>query len=760
MSNPKNSPLPYRDAALPVSERVEDLLSRMSVEEKIEQLRSQMLFDPESSKRDPAVGHVRSLTHFAHQKGHRRTPGECAAINNADIKRSTGANRWGIPVLVHEEALHGAQWGDATCFPQSIALAATWDDALMRRVARAIACELKAVNIHQVLSPVVNLGRDSRWGRTQETYGEDVYLVSRMALAYVQTLEEMNIITTPKHFVDNYGEGGRDSNVSNSSWRVLREVFLEPFRVCVQEGRARSIMPAYNSVDGVPCTCSQTLLTDILRTEWGFEGFTVSDYGAVPGLVAPQRVAADRVEAVARSMEAGLDVVLPNNDGEAQRQLAREGRFSMEVLDRSVRRILKAKFELGLFEHPYVDAGAADAGVRSSGHRALALEAARKAVVLLKNRDRILPLSGAAGKIGVFGPACNTVNLGGYSGPYGGWKGEAMTPLEALRNLAPAGAEIRACDGTADLESVARECDVAVYFATIREDEGSDRSSLDLPDLSAGKQAEIADAAHAVIVDKREKSVASGDQESEILRIAETGIPVIVVLVAGSAVTMRRWEEKAAAIVLPWYGGEQGATAVAEVLFGHWNPGGRLPLTFPKTVGQCPLYYSHKPTGRAYHYNDNDGKPQFPFGFGLSYSTFEYSNLVVAPGTAAIGTPVTVTVEIRNTSDVAGDEVVQLYVHDCVASVAVPVKQLCGFERIHLAPGETRLVRFTLDDRHLALWNAQMKRVVEPGDFEIMAGSSSEDIRLKAMLTLFTGGQAFQPDTAERQSDRRSGFPA
>jgi beta-glucosidase len=726
----------YEDAALPVEKRVEDLLSRMSVEEKVAQLRSQMIYDPDSPKRDYTVGHIRSLTHFSHKKGPRKSATECAEINNADIERSIEANRWGIPVLVNEEALHGAQWGDATCFPQSMALAAMWDDGLMTEVATVIARELKVVNIHQVFSPVINIGRDSRWGRTQETYGEDVYLTSRMALAYVKALEGMNIITTPKHFVDNYGEGGRDSNVSNTSWRVLREVFLEPFRVCVQEGGARGIMPAYNSVDGVPCTCSKALLTDILRDEWGFEGFTVSDYGAVPGIANTHQMVKDRIDAMAPSMEAGLDVVLPNNVGDALQKLVDDGRLSMETVERSVRRILKAKFELGLFEKPYVEASEADGVVRCDEHRALALEAARKSVVLLKNRDTILPLSSGAGRIGVFGPAMSTVNLGGYSGPYGGWGGDAITPLDGLTTLAPEGTEIHACTDAEELAHVAEACDVAIYFATIREDEGSDRSDLDLPCIREEQEASNADTGHAIIVDNREKSVAVGDQEGEILKLAETGTPLIVVLVAGSAVTMQRWEAKAAAIVLPWYGGEQGGTAIAEVIFGHCNPGGKLPLTFPKTVGQCPLHYSYKPTGRGYAYNDNDGRPQFPFGFGLSYSSFEYSNLVITPERATAGQPVTVTAEIRNSSEVAGDEVVQVYVHDTVASVAVPVKQLCGFERIHLEPGEAKAVSFTLDEAHLSLWNADMQHVVEPGEFEVMVGSSSEDIRLNGAFTV------------------------
>ena len=725
----------YQNAANTINDRVEDLLSRMSLEEKVDQLRSQMLFDPESPKRDHTVGHIRSLTHFAHRKGPRKTATECAEINNADIKRSIEANRWGIPVMVNEEALHGAQWGDATCFPQSIALAAMWDNGLMHEVATVIAKELRAVNINQVFSPVINIGRDSRWGRTQETYGEDVYLTSRMAVAYVTALEGMNVITSPKHFVDNYGEGGRDSNVSNTSWRVLREVFLEPFRACFQEGGSRSVMPAYNSIDGVPATCSKTLLTKILRDEWGFEGFSVSDYGALQGMVKKHRIATDIDDAWAKSIEAGLDVALPNHVEYTLVDQVKDGRLSMETLDKSVGRILKAKFEIGLFDNPLVDPKPADELVRCREHRALALEAARQSVVLLKNENNILPISGNK-RIGVFGPAHNTVNLGGYSGPYGGWGGDAITPLEGLKALAPDDVQFHTCDQDSDLGVTAESCDVAIYFATIREDEGSDRSNLDLPFLKKKQTEDIADGDHAIIVDKREKSVAVGDQEGEILRIAETGTPLIVVLIAGSAVTMERWEEKASAIVLPWYGGEQGGTAIAEVLFGHCNPVGKLPLTFPKSVGQCPLHYNHKPTGRGYRYNDNDGKPLFPFGFGLSYSTFEYSDLEITPESTSLGQSVTVLAKIRNTSQLAGDEVVQLYIHDTLASVAVPVKQLCGYERISLEPGETKTVSFTIGEQHLALWNEEMERVVEPGEFEVMIGSSSEDLHLQGTFNI------------------------
>ncbi len=352
--------------------------------------------------------------------------------------------------------------------------------------------------------------------------------------------------------------------------------------------------------------------------------------------------------------------------------------------DAAVTRVLKAKFELGLFDHPYVDASEADAVVRCPEHRAVALEAARSAIVLLKNKDGALPLRKDIGTIGVFGPAAETVNLGDYSGPYGGWGGEGVSPLAGMRAVVSPRTGIRVCGPGEEVAEVARGCDVAIYFATIREEEGSDRSNLDLPRIKA--QAEgTADATHAIIVEKRRQDFIAGDQEAEIRRIAATGTKLVVVLLAGSAVTMSKWIDDAAAVLLPWYGGEQGGTAIAEVLFGEYNPGGRLPITFPKTVGQSPLYYSHKPTGRPYHYNDNDGKPLFPFGFGLSYSDFEYSNLVITPEHSDGTSPVTVRLNVRNTSSVAGDEVVQLYIHDEVASVAVPVKELRGFARVSLA---------------------------------------------------------------------------
>ncbi|MEI6211325.1 MAG: glycoside hydrolase family 3 N-terminal domain-containing protein [bacterium] len=723
---------PYHDPVLPIAQRVSDLLLRMTVEEKVGQLRSQMIFNPGTDARDYSAGHVRSLTHFAHYKGTRRTATECAGINNADLQQSIEAHRLGIPVLINEEALHGAQWGDATCFPQSIGLAAMWDEPLMSRVCMAIARELKAVNIHQVFAPVINISRDSRWGRAQESYGEDVYLTCRMALAYVKALEGLNIITSPKHFVDNYAEGGRDSNASHSSWRILREVSLEPFRVCIQEGGARSIMAAYNSIDGVPCTCSPALLTDLLRDEWKFNGFVISDYGGVDGVHAAHHVAVDKADALAQSFLAGLDIELPNADLSLL-ALVQDGRIPMVALDAATARVLQAKFELGLFDHPYVDAPRADAVVRCPEHRALALEAARKAMVLLKNHEGVLPLRKDLKTLGVFGPAADTVNLGDYSGPYGGWGGEGVSPLAGLRAKVAPGTELRVCGPDEDVAVVARACEVALYFATIREEEGSDRSKLDLPRLKA--QAEgAADAAHAIIVEKRRADIITGDQEAEIRRIAATGTKLVVVLVAGSAVTMAHWIDEAAAVLLPWYGGEQGGTAIAEVLFGECNPGGKLPITFPKNAGQSPLYYSYKPSGRAYHYNDNDGKPLFPFGFGLSYATFEYSNLRMQPATSRGKRPVTVSLEVRNTSSVAGDEVVQLYIHDEVASVAVPVKELRGFTRVSLAAGEQKTVTFTLQPRDLALWNRKLRRVVEPGTFEIMVGSSSEDIRLRGCL--------------------------
>lgn len=377
------------DKSLLPEEKAKKLLSQMTVDEKIDQIRSQLVRNYHSPERDYKVGHMRNIGHFMHQAAPVK-PSVAAEAINEDTQRSMEANRFGIPVLQNGESLHGAQWVSGTCYPQAIALAAMFDPEMVEKVASAIAEEVRAGGVRQVFAPVVNLVRDCRWGRTEESYGEDVKLVSDTGRAFVRGLEKNNVISTPKHFADNYSDGGRDSNESHSSWRELREVYLEPFRACFVEGGARSTMMAYNSLDGVPCSMNKTLMQKILRDEWGFKGFTVSDYSGVDGVYKAHQVARDLMEAQAFCLKAGMDVDMPNGNGELTEAL-KKGLITEEDIDKAAFRVLKAKFELGLFENPFVDAAKADEIVHSREHIELARESARKCMVLLKNNG-ILPL--------------------------------------------------------------------------------------------------------------------------------------------------------------------------------------------------------------------------------------------------------------------------------------------------------------------------------------------------------------------------------
>lgn len=726
----------YKNAELPVEQRVDHLISLMTLEEKVEQLQSQLLFSNEFDKRNYKVGHIRNKAHFIHggPDGLASTT-RCAGIINEDTRKALEASRLGIPVLQHGEALHVPLWGNATCFPQSIGMAATFDDELYYRVAEVIAKETRAVGVRQVYAPVVNISRDPRWGRTEEGYGEDVLLNSRMGVAYTRALERGGVVASPKHYTDNYGDGGHDSYASNMSWRTLREVFLEPFRACIEEGGARSIMASYNSVDGVPASGSHYLLTDILRKEWGFEGYVVSDYWGVNGVHSAHKVADSYAEAQALCFEAGLDLELPGGYGDLL-SLVKNGRIAEETVDRSLRRILTVKFDLGLFENPYVDPEEADRIVRCREHRELALEAARKVMTLLKNENNALPLSeGSVRRVGVFGPAANVMSLGDYSSPNGGPKGELIsgnvTPYEGLKRRLEGKAEVVLHAGNTGVDALARTCDVALFFAAIQEGEGEDRSHLTLPKHNM-KGAESV--ANALIVDTGEKLSFELDQEKMIEDLAASGVKTIVVLQNGSMIDMRRWVDRVDAVLEAWYAGEQGGTAIAEALFGDINPGGRLPVTWARHAGQIPAYYYIKPSGRGYRYLDDDGRPMFPFGFGLSYTSFEYSGLAVPEKVNRDG-DTKVLVTVKNTGAVKGDEVVQLYLHDELASVARPVKELKAFKRITLEPGESRRVELSLPCRSFGLWNRDMKFVVEPGVFRVMIARDAATTVLEGRIT-------------------------
>jgi beta-glucosidase len=724
----------YKDAKLPIEQRVENLISLMTIEEKVEQLQSQLLFESDFNKRNYKVGHMRNKAHFIHVRGMLNTA-HCAEIINEDTREALKVSRLGIPVLQHGEALHVPMWGHATCFPQSISMAATFDDEFYYRCAEVIAKETRAVGVRQVYAPVVNISRDPRWGRTEECYGEDVHLNSRMGVAYTKAIEAGGVVASPKHYVDNYGDGGHDSYASNTSWRVLREVFLEPFRACIEEGGARSIMASYNSVDGIPASNNSYLLNDILRKEWNFKGYVVSDYWGVNGVHSTHRVADSYAEAQALCFEAGMDLELPGGYLDLP-SLVKSGRISEAAIDQSLRRILTVKFELGLFENPYVDPSEAEKLVRCKEHRDLALDAARKVMTLLKNKDNILPLSDkTVKKIGVFGPAANVMSLGDYSGPSGGLKGELVagniTPYDGLKQRLQGKAEVALHPGNIDVATFVSDCDVAIFFAAIQEGEGEDRSILTLPKRNM-KTAESL--VNAMIVDTGERLVFELDQEKMIDDLVASGVKTIVVLQNGSIIDIRRWVDKVDAILEAWYSGEQGGTAIAETLFGDINPGGRLPVTWARHAGQIPSYYYIKPTGRGYRYLDDDGKPTFPFGFGLSYTTFEYSDLVIPKKVNKDG-DTKVSVTVKNTGTRKGDEVVQLYLRDEFASVVRPLKELKAFKRITLNPGESRRVELSLPYRSFGLWNKDLKFVVEPGVFKVMIAKDAENTLLEGEIT-------------------------
>ncbi len=581
---------------------------------------------------------------------------------------------------------------------------------------------LRAIGVRQVYAPVVNITRDQRWGRGQESYGEDVLLNSRMGVAYVKALEGSGVVATPKHFVDNYGEGGHDSYASPMSWRVLREVYLEPFRACIQEGGARSVMSAYNSVDGIPASCNSRLLMDILKKEWGFQGYVISDYGAVNIVCDQHRMAESSEDALAKCINNGMDLQLANTNPKLV-DLVREGKISEKTLDETVRRILRIKFELGLFDEPYVDPEKALQIVRCPEHRKLAEECARKTMTLLKN-DGVLPLDVAkVKKVGIYGPAANILNVGDYSGGRGGWRGDGVSPYDGLKKALEGKAQVILNNAGQDINPLAKSCDVLIFFPSITEEEGRDRSSFRLPSANMVQNREETGA--QIIADQQAVKVRI-DQERMLKDLIATGKPVVVVLHNGAVIDISGWVDSAAAVLEAWYPGEQGGTAIAEVLTGKCNPGGRLPMSWARNIGQNPMYYSIKPSGRGYGYVENDGKPLYPFGYGLSYTTFEYSDLQI-PETLEKDDTLRLSVNVTNTGERDGDEVIQVYIHDELASVARPMKELAAFKRITLAAGETRKVELAVPYRSFAMWDADMNFRVEEGDFDVWLGRNAEE---------------------------------
>ncbi len=706
-------------------QRARELLEQMTTEEKIYQVTSDMIFevdDAYETGRNPLFGSYRNPGHFMHYR--RETPASPAEVTtqiNEDMRRSIAAQPHHIPPIENGEALHGAQWGMGTNFPQPIALASSFNPALVERVAEAIGKECAVVGVRQVFSPVVNLARDCRWGRTVETYGEDVRLASDMGVAMCRGLERNGVIATPKHFADNYAAGGRDSNYSETSERTMREVFLPPFQACFDAG-AQSVMAAYNAWEGVPCSANARLLTEILREEWGFDGFVVSDYSGVEGIRSAHRCAGSDAQAAAMALQAGLDVILPFDWFAPVKEAVEKGYITEEELDENVLRILTAKFRLGLFDEPYRDPAAADALVRCAAHRALALEAARESVILLKN-DAVLPLDKTkVRRVGVFGQSADRIPIGSnYSGPYGTpWQGEdAPTPLAALKAFL--GADVQVLYGDReDMETLAPTWDVNLYFAAIVEGEGSDGSDLRLPAVTTHKT-RAQDG--GLIVDEAQQEICE-DQEEAILRLCKIDPRAVIVLQNGAPIDMTAWIESAPAVIEAWYAGEQGAKALAEILFGETNPSAKLPICIPKHAGQLPLFYAHKPSGRGYAYCDDDGEPLYPFGFGLSYTTFSLSDAALRVADNAVE----VSCAVTNTGERAGVQVVQLYLgsHDC--DVVRPIKELKAYGRVMLNGGETKRAALHLDADAFCYYDRNMRYGLHDGAHTLLLGTSSQEI--------------------------------
>jgi len=739
----------YKNPRLSVDQRVADLLKRMTVEEKVAQLtclwaqRPQVepqtdfstnrgALSPDKAKEVMKYG----IGQIARQR-ERKGPRDGALFANSLQKWLIENTRLGIPAIFHDEILHGHMAQGSTSFPQPIAMASSWDPDFVSKVFTAAALETRARGSHQVLGPNLDIAREPRWGRTEETYGEDPYLTSRMGVAVVKaiqgngpTVDNEHVIATAKHFAAHgQPEAGTNVGPANFSERVLREVFLPSFQAAVKEGGIMSVMPSYNEIDGVPSSINKWLLQDVLRGEWGFQGYTVSDYYAVPQLVDLQRVAADKGEAAKLALEAGVDVELPDPDAFLSLVgLVKSGKVSEATLDGAVARHLRAKFLLGLFENPYVDPERTVKVTNSADHRLLAAEAARRSIVLLKNENNLLPLNlDTLKSIAVIGPNAERAHLGGYSdNPERG-----ISVLQGIKDKTAGRVQVSFAEGC----KITQEGGNWWADTSHLSDPAADRQLI----AQAVETAKAADVALLVLggnEDTNKEGWADnhlGDRDSlelvglqnELAKaVLATGKPTVVMLINSGPLSINYVAENVPAILEGFYLGQETGVAVADVLFGDYNPAGKLAISFPRSVGQLPIYYNQKPAARRGYLFANK-EPLFPFGFGLSYTTFSYSTPSISPAQITPDGQTKVSVTVTNTGKRAGDEIVQLYIHDLVSSVTRPIKELKDFRRISLAPGESKKVEFVITPDKLSFLDLHLKRVVEPGWFDIMVGPSS-----------------------------------
>lgn len=669
-----------------------------------------------------------------------RTPADTVKLTNTIQKWMMEETRLGIPTLFHEEGLHGFQARYATAFPQSIALASTFDTDLVEEVFSITAKEIRARGAHHVLSPVVDVAVDPRWGRIEETYGEDPYLVTRMGVSAIKGFQgdgfpiaDDKVLTTLKHMTGHgQPEGGMNIGPSQISERILREVFFPPFEAAIKEAHAASVMASYNEIDGVPSHGNTWLLNDVLRGEWGFDGAVVADYFAIAELEVRHSVVGSQPEAGALALKSGVDVELP--DGAAflaMKEQITSGELDISYVDQAVRRMLVMKQRGNVWATTQSDPDYAERITGDAAARAVALEAAHKAPVLLKNEDKLLPLNASDYKrIAVIGPNAAVTILGGYSDE----PRQTISILDGLKtkigddvdlvhskgvtlttNRSWWDDEVDLTDPKENMSSIAKAVKVArkadLVILAIGGDESTSRE--------AWSETHMGDRNDITLI---------GQQKELVDALAETGKPMVAVIISGRPLSLANVEDKLPAILYGWQLGQETGTAVADILFGDVNPGGKMPVTVPRTVGQIPAFYNHKPTARR-GYAFGDASPLYPFGYGLSYTTFKMSEPTLDSATIAADGTATMSVSVTNTGERAGDEVVQMYIRDKVSSVTRPVKELKGFARITLEPGETKTVSLPITPEALRFYNLDMVRVVEPGEFDIMVGNSSDNVQ-------------------------------
>lgn len=756
----------YKVASIPLEERVSDLLVRMTTEEKIGQLCFPTGWEMYSKSDDQSVttselfrermeamplgGFWATLradpwTQKTLQSG--LNPELAADALNQLQRYAVEHTRLGIPLFFAEECMHGHMAIGTTVFPTGLGQGSTWNPLLIGRMAEVIALETRLQGAHIGYGPILDLARDPRWSRVEETYGEDPLLTSKLGVAFLQGLQGENIsdgrhvYATPKHFVA-YGipTGGHNGQQASVGMHELFSQHLLPFKKAVDAGM-KSVMTSYNAIDGVPATAHRFLLRDVLREQWGFGGFVISDLGSIEGIAGTHRVATNTKEAAAMALQAGVDADLGGNAfGKNLSRALEEGLITLQEIDAAVSNILRLKFSMGLFENPYVDPTLATKRVRSENHKDIAREVARQGTVLLKNEHQLLPLSKEIESIAVIGPNADNIynQLGDYTAPQE--RNNIATVLDGIRAAVSSETTIRYAKGCAIRDTTQTNIDEAVEMANQSEVVvlvlgGSSARDFKTEYIETGA-ATVASSSQTVVSDMesgegydRSTLYLLGDQERLLDALAHTGKPLIVVYIQGRPLNMNMASEKADALLTAWYPGQEGGHALADILFGDYNPSGRMPISVPRSVGQLPVYYS---LGKQANYVEESSTPLFAFGEGLSYSNFTYSDLQVEVKAQQVHISCTIT----NTGSFDGDEVVQLYLRDNVSSVATPPLQLKDFSRIHLRKDESKRVEFTLGEEDLALYNPQMEFVVEPGEFTLMVGAASNDIRLTSSFRI------------------------